>query len=276
MLNIGCHLSVSKGFSHIAKEAVSINANTFQFFTRNPQGGKAKDWDITDIENYKKTAAEHHFAPIVAHAPYTLNPCSDNPQTREFAQMVFAQDLSKLSLIPDAYYNFHPGSHVGQGTQQGINMIVDLLNNVLKPEFPNMVLLETMSGKGSEIGKTFAELSEIISGVKLKEKLGVCMDTCHIFAAGYDIVHNLDMVLADFDKIIGLTKLKAIHLNDSLMPFASHKDRHAKIGEGEIGAKALTEFVNNPYIKNLPIILETPNEIDGYAREIQFLRSSTI
>ena len=276
MLNIGCHLSVSKGFSHIAKEAVSINANTFQFFTRNPQGGKAKDWDITDIENYKKTAAEHHFAPIVAHAPYTLNPCSDNPQTREFAQMVFAQDLSKLSLIPDAYYNFHPGSHVGQGTQQGINMIVDLLNNVLKPEFPNMVLLETMSGKGSEIGKTFEELSEIISGVKLKEKLGVCMDTCHIFAAGYDIVHNLDMVLADFDKIIGLTKLKAVHLNDSLMPFASHKDRHAKIGEGEIGAKALTEFVNNPYIKNLPIILETPNEIDGYAREIQFLRSSTI
>ena len=276
MLNIGCHLSVSKGFSHIAKEAVSINANTFQFFTRNPQGGKAKDWDITDIENYKKTAAEHHFAPIVAHAPYTLNPCSDNPQTREFAQMVFAQDLSKLSLIPDAYYNFHPGSHVGQGTQQGINMIVDLLNNVLKPEFPNMVLLETMSGKGSEIGKTFEELSEIISGVKLKEKLGVCMDTCHIFAAGYDIVHNLDKVLADFDKIIGLTKLKAVHLNDSLMPFASHKDRHAKIGEGEIGAKALTEFVNNPYIKNLPIILETPNEIDGYALEIQFLRSSTI
>lgn len=276
MLNIGCHLSVSKGFSHIAKEAVSINANTFQFFTRNPQGGKAKDWDITDIENYKKTAAEHHFVPIVAHAPYTLNPCSDNPQTREFAQMVFAQDLSKLSLIPDAYYNFHPGSHVGQGTQQGINMIIDLLNNVLKPEFPNTVLLETMSGKGSEIGKTFEELSEIISGVKLKEKLGVCMDTCHIFAAGYDIVHNLDMVLADFDKIIGLTKLKAVHLNDSLMPFASHKDRHAKIGEGEIGAKALTEFVNNPYIKNLPIILETPNEIDGYAREIQFLRSSTI
>lgn len=276
MLNIGCHLSVSKGFSHIAKEAVSINANTFQFFTRNPQGGKAKDWDITDIENYKKTAAEHHFAPIVAHAPYTLNPCSDNTQTREFAQMVFAQDLSKLSLIPDAYYNFHPGSHVGQGTQQGINMIIDLLNNVLKPEFPNTVLLETMSGKGSEIGKTFEELSEIISGVKLKEKLGVCMDTCHIFAAGYDIVHNLDMVLADFDKIIGLTKLKAVHLNDSLMPFASHKDRHAKIGEGEIGAKALTEFVNNPYIKNLPIILETPNEIDGYAREIQFLRSSTI
>ncbi len=276
MLNIGCHLSVSKGFSHIAKEAVSINANTFQFFTRNPQGGKAKDWDITDIENYKKTATEHHFAPIVAHAPYTLNPCSDNPQTREFAQMVFAQDLSKLSLIPDAYYNFHPGSHVGQGTQQGINMIVDLLNNVLKPEFPNTVLLETMSGKGSEIGKTFEELSEIISGVKLKEKLGVCMDTCHIFAAGYDIVHNLDMVLADFDKIIGLTKLKAVHLNDSLMPFASHKDRHAKIGEGEIGAKALTEFVNNPYIKNLPIILETPNEIDGYAREIQFLRLSTI
>lgn len=276
MLNIGCHLSVSKGFSHIAKEAVSINANTFQFFTRNPQGGKAKDWDITDIENYKKTAAEHHFAPIVAHAPYTLNPCSDNPQTREFAQMVFAQDLYKLSLIPDAYYNFHPGSHVGQGTQQGINMIIDLLNNVLKPEFPNTVLLETMSGKGSEIGKTFEELSEIISGVKLKEKLGVCMDTCHIFAAGYDIVHNLDKVLADFDKIIGLTKLKAVHLNDSLMPFASHKDRHAKIGEGEIGAKALTEFVNNPYIKNLPIILETPNEIDGYAREIQFLRSSTI
>lgn len=276
MLNIGCHLSVSKGFSHIAKEAVSINANTFQFFTRNPQGGKAKDWDITDIENYKKTAAEHHFAPIVAHAPYTLNPCSDNPQTREFAQMVFAQDLSKLSLIPDAYYNFHPGSHVGQGTQQGINMIIDLLNNVLKPEFPNTVLLETMSGKGSEIGKTFEELSEIISGVKLKEKLGVCMDTCHIFAAGYDIVHNLDMVLSDFDKIIGLTKLKAVHLNDSLMPFASHKDRHAKIGEGEIGAKALTEFVNNPYIKNLPIILETPNEIDGYASEIQFLRSSTI
>ncbi|MBP5352749.1 MAG: deoxyribonuclease IV [Alphaproteobacteria bacterium] len=276
MLHIGCHLSISKGFEHIAKEAVSISADTFQFFTRNPQGGKAKDLDLKDIEQYRSYAATHHFAPIVAHAPYTLNPCSDNPQTREFAEMVFTDDLRRMEHVPNNYYNFHPGSHVGQGSAQGVAMIIDLLNKILSPMQTTTVLLETMSGKGSEVGATFEELAQIIAGVNLKEKMGVCLDTCHVFAAGYDIVNQLDDVLEKFDKIIGLERLKAVHLNDSLMPFASHKDRHAKIGEGLIGAEALVRFINHPSIKNLPLILETPNEIDGYAKEIEFLRHQAI
>lgn len=274
MLHIGCHLSISKGFAHIGKEALSIKADTFQFFTRNPQGGKAKDIDLADVAKFRALAAENNFAPVVAHAPYTLNPCSDNPQTREFAEMVFSDDLKRMELIPHNYYNFHPGSHVGQGVSMGIAMIIDLLNRILTPEQNTIVLLETMSGKGSEIGRSFEELAEIRAGVKLKDKLGVCLDTCHVFAAGYDIVNNLDGVMTEFDKIIGLQHLKAIHLNDSLMPLASNKDRHAKIGAGEIGAKPLFHFINHPAVKNLPFVLETPNDLAGYAAEIELLRKN--
>lgn len=274
MLHIGCHLSISKGFAHIGKEALSIKADTFQFFTRNPQGGKAKDIDLADVAKFRALADENNFAPVVAHAPYTLNPCSDNPQTREFAEMVFSDDLKRMELIPHNYYNFHPGSHVGQGVSTGIAMIIDLLNRILTPEQNTIVLLETMSGKGSEIGRSFEELAEIRAGVELKDKLGVCLDTCHVFAAGYDIVHNLDGVMTEFDKIIGLQHLKAIHLNDSLMPLASNKDRHAKIGAGEIGAEPLIRFINHPAVKNLPFVLETPNDLAGYATEIELLRKN--
>lgn len=274
MLHIGCHLSISKGFAHIGKEALSIKADTFQFFTRNPQGGKAKDIDLADVAKFRALTDENHFAPVVAHAPYTLNPCSDNPQTREFAEMVFSDDLKRMELIPHNYYNFHPGSHVGQGVSSGIAIIIDLLNRILTPEQNTTVLLETMSGKGSEIGRSFEELAEIRAGVKLKDKLGVCLDTCHVFAAGYDIVNNLDGVMAEFDKIIGLQHLKAIHLNDSLMPLGSNKDRHAKIGAGEIGAKPLFSFINHPAVKNLPFVLETPNDLAGYAAEIELLRKN--
>ena len=274
MLHIGCHLSISKGFAHIGKEALSIKADTFQFFTRNPQGGKAKDIDLADVAKFRTLAAENHFAPLVAHAPYTLNPCSDNPQTREFAEMVFADDLKRMEHIPNNYYNFHPGFHVGQGANAGTAMIIDLLNRILTPEQNTVVLLETMSGKGSEIGRSFEELAEIRAGVKLKDKLGVCLDTCHIFAAGYDIVNNLDGVMAEFDKIIGLQHLKAVHLNDSLMPLGSNKDRHAPIGAGEIGTEALIRFVNYPAVKNLPFILETPNDLAGYASEIALMRKN--
>ena len=274
MLHLGCHLSISKGFLHIGQEAASIKADTFQFFTRNPQGGKAKDIEVSDVNKFLQFAQEHNFAKIVAHAPYTLNPCSDSPQTREFAAMVLADDLMRMEFLPGNYYNFHPGSHVGQGIERGIAMIVAQLNAVLRPEQTTTVLLETMSGKGSEIGSRFEELAEIISGVKLADKVGVCLDTCHVFAAGYDIVHHLDAVLNDFDHLIGLNRLKAVHLNDSQMPFSSHKDRHAKIGEGFIGKEALIKFVRHPIIKNLPIILETPNNLEGYAAEIALLQKS--
>ena len=274
MLHIGCHLSISKGFLHIGKEAQSIEADTFQFFTRNPQGGKAKDIDSLDAQKYNEYAQNNGFAKIVAHAPYTLNPCSDNPQTREFALMVLADDLKRMEYVPHNYYNFHPGSHVGQGAEKGIAMIIDSLNQILKPEQTTTVLLETMSGKGSEVGRSFEELAAIISGVKLKDKMGVCLDTCHVFAAGYDIVNNLDGVFAEFDKVIGLERLKAVHLNDSMMPFASNKDRHAKIGEGEIGLTALERFVRHPAVKDLPMILETPNDLNGYAAEIKMMRAA--
>lgn len=272
MLHIGCHLSISKGFEHIGREALTIKADTFQFFTRNPQGGKAKDISESDVAKFRKLAKEHNFAPLVAHAPYTLNPCSDNLKTREFAEMVFADDLKRMEYIPDNYYNFHPGSHVGQGNGVGIAMIIDLLNRILTPEQTTMVLLETMSGKGSEIGRSFEELAEIRAGVKLKEKVGVCLDTCHVFAAGYDLINDLDGVMTRFDKIIGLEHLKAVHLNDSMMPLGSNKDRHAKIGEGLIGKEALVRFVNYPALQNLPFILETPNDLSGYAQEIEFMR----
>lgn len=275
MLNIGAHLSSAKGFANMGKDAVKIGANTFQFFTRNPQGGKAKEINPADVAEFLALAKQHKFVKFVAHAPYTLNPCSDNPSTREFAGMVFVDDLKRMEYVPHNYYNFHPGSHVGQGVEVGIDMIVALLDKVLTKEQTTMVLLETMSGKGSEVGAKFEELQQIISKVKLPEKLGVCLDTCHVYSAGYDIVNNLDGVLAEFDAIIGLDKLKAIHLNDSKMPFASHKDRHEKIGQGTIGLDAIVRIVNHKKLKELPFILETPNDLAGWAQEIKLLRAAT-
>lgn len=275
MLNIGAHLSSAKGFANMGKDAVKIGANTFQFFTRNPQGGKAKDINPADVAEFLALAKQYHFAKFVAHAPYTLNPCSDNPSTREFAEMVFADDLKRMEYVPHNYYNFHPGSHVGQGVEVGIDMIAALLDRVLTKNQTTMVLLETMSGKGSEVGAKFEELQQIISKVKLPEKLGVCLDTCHVYSAGYDIVNNLDEVLAEFDTIIGLDKLKAIHLNDSKMPFASHKDRHEKIGQGTIGLDTIVRIVNHKKLKELPFILETPNDLAGWAQEIKLLRAAT-
>lgn len=275
MLNIGCHLSCAKGFTAMAQNALKIGANTFQFFTRNPQGGKAKDINQADLSHYLQIAESSHFTKIVAHAPYTLNPCSDNPATREFAEMVFADDLQRMEYLPGNYYNFHPGSHVGQGVEKGIELIASLINRTLQPEMSTMILLEAMSGKGSEIGSRFEELQQIISRIHLADKVGVCLDTCHIYSAGYDIVNDLDGVLAEFDKIIGLNRLKALHLNDSMTPFASHKDRHEKIGQGTIGEKALVRLINHPVLKDLPFILETPNELDGYKAEIERLRAQS-
>ena len=275
-LHIGCHLSASKGFLAMGKDALKIGANTFQFFTRNPQGGRAKELDFKDLEAFLLLAGEHQFAPIVAHAPYTLNPCSDNPQTLEFAQMVFADDLKRLAHLPHVYYNFHPGSHVGQGAEKGIELIANLLNKVLKYAQNTIVLLETMSGKGSEVGARFEELKAILERVNEPQKMGVCLDTCHVYSAGYDLVSDLDGVLEEFDTVLGLERLKAIHLNDSKMPFASHKDRHEKIGQGTLGAEALVRLVNHPKLKRLPFILETPNELDGWQKEIAFFRKSFI
>ena len=273
MLNIGCHLSTTKGFENMGKEALEIGANTFQFFTRNPRGGKAKDIDINDMEALLSIAKENNFATILAHAPYTLNACSVDERTREFAREMMEDDLRRMELMPNNLYNFHPGSHVKQGVEIGINYIVELLNNVLKEDQTTTVLLETMAGKGSEVGRTFEEIAEIISRVELKDKMGVCLDTCHVYDAGYDIVNNLDGVLDEFDRIIGLDRLKAIHLNDSKNPFKSHKDRHEKIGEGFLGLDAITNIINHPKLKHLPFFLETPNELDGYAKEIELLRS---
>lgn len=273
MLNIGCHLSTTKGFENMGKEALEIGANTFQFFTRNPRGGKAKDIDINDMNGLLKIAKENNFATILAHAPYTLNACSADERTREFAREMMEDDLRRMEFMPNNLYNFHPGSHVKQGVEIGINYIVELLNNVLKEDQTTTVLLETMAGKGSEVGRTFEEIAEIISRVELKDKMGVCLDTCHVYDAGYDIVNNLDGVLEEFDRIIGLDRLKAIHLNDSKNPFKSHKDRHEKIGEGFLGLEAITNIINHPKLRHLPFFLETPNELDGYAKEIELLRS---
>lgn len=273
MLNIGCHLSTTKGFENMGKEALEIRANTFQFFTRNPRGGKAKDIDMKDMEGLLKIARENNFATILAHAPYTLNACSADERTRQFAREMMEDDLNRMELMPNNLYNFHPGSHVKQGVEVGINYIVELLNNVLREDQTTTVLLETMAGKGSEVGRTFEEIAEIISRVELKDKMGVCLDTCHIYDAGYDIVNNLDEVLEEFDRVIGLDRLKAIHLNDSKNPFKSHKDRHEKIGEGFVGLDAITNIINHPKLKHLPFFLETPNELDGYAKEIELLRS---
>jgi deoxyribonuclease-4 len=274
MFTIGCHLSAAKGYAHMGKEAVSIGANTFQFFTRNPRGSKAKAIDPKDVEKFLQFAREHSLVKILAHAPYTLNACAAEPRTREFALEVMADDLLRLEHTPNNYYNFHPGSHVGQGVERGIELIADVLNQILKPAQTTMVLLETMSGKGSEVGGKFEEIGQIIDQVQLQEKLGVCLDTCHIFDAGYDIIHDLDGVLAEFDRAIGLHRLQAIHLNDSKNPFASHKDRHEKIGEGTLGLDTIIKVINHPQLKHLPFYLETPNELEGYAEEIKLLKAA--
>ncbi|NRY61569.1 deoxyribonuclease IV [Clostridium beijerinckii] len=273
MLKIGCHLSASKGFKNMGEEAISIGGNTFQFFTRNPRGSKAKAIDETDIKEFLKLVEENNFSKILGHAPYTLNACSADENTRKFAVEVMKDDLERMEYIPNNLYNFHPGSHVKQGVEIGIKYISDMLNAVLKPEQTTTVLLETMAGKGTEIGRTFDELKEILNNVELSHKVGVCLDTCHVYDAGYDIVNNLDEVVEQFDKIIGLDKLCAIHLNDSMNSFGSHKDRHQKIGEGSIGLEGIKNIINHPMLCNLPFFLETPNELDGYAREIELLKS---
>lgn len=273
ILNIGCHLSSSKGFLAMGKTALSIGANTFQFFTRNPRGGNAKEVKPEDAAALMQLAAEHNFAPLLAHAPYTMNACAADEGLRDFARNIMQSDLEIMEYLPGNMYNFHPGSHVKQGAETGIAKIAQILNEVLYKEQRTTVLLETMAGKGSEVGRTFEELREILDKVQLNEKMGVCMDTCHIFDGGYDIVNHLDDVLNDFDKIIGLERLKAVHLNDSLNVLGSHKDRHACIGAGNIGLEALTAVINHPALKNLPFYLETPNELPGYAAEIALLRS---
>ena len=272
MLTIGCHLSFSKGYLSIAKETVKINANTFQFFTRNPRGSSVKELNLADVESFLAYAREHGIHQILAHAPYTLNACSADEHLREFARDTMADDLRRLEFTPGNCYNFHPGSHVKQGVEIGITYIADMLNQILKPEQTTTVLLETMAGKGSEVGKTFEELREILDRVTLSDKMGVCLDTCHIWDGGYDIVNHLDEVLAEFDQIIGLKRLKAVHLNDSQNPLGAHKDRHARIGEGHIGKDALIRVVNHPALRHLPFYLETPNDLDGYAREIALMR----
>lgn len=273
MLNIGCHLSASKGYYNMGKEAVSIGANTFQFFTRNPRGGKAKEVDIKDVEKFLNLANENDFCKILAHAPYTINVCSADENIRKFGIDTMKDDLKNLEFVPGNMYNFHPGSHIGQGEEVGIKLIIEALNDVLNENQQTTVLLETMAGKGTEVGKTFEQLKQIIDGVNLKDKLGVCLDTCHIYDAGYDIVNDLDGVLNKFDTVIGLDKLKAIHLNDDKNPFGSHKDRHEKIGEGSIGIEAFEKIINHPKLRNLPFYLETPNELDGYAKEIALLKN---
>lgn len=273
MFIIGAHLSSSKGYSAMLRQAQEIGANTFQFFTRNPRGGKAKDIDCSDVEEFLKLKESENFPVILTHAPYTLNCCSDKEEVRQFAVNTFADDLKRMEYTPGQLYNFHPGSHVGQGAKKGIELIAGALNSVLYSEMTTTVLLETMAGKGTEIGRNFQELKEIIDKTELSDKLGVCLDTCHVFDGGYDIVNDLDGVLEEFDKIIGLSRLKAVHLNDSKNPMGSHKDRHEKIGQGNIGADAMARIINHPALKDLPFYLETPNDIGGYAEEIKLLKT---
>ena len=272
MLHIGCHLSSSKGFAAMGRQALELGADTFQFFTRNPRGSKAKDLDPADAAALVSLMTEHRFAPIIAHAPYTLNLCGAEEKNRTFARETMADDLRRMEHIPGQYYNFHPGSHVGQGMDTGIAYIAEGLNAILREDQTTTVLLETMAGKGSEVGGRFEELREILDRVELSEKMGVCLDTCHVSDGGYDIIGDLDGVLTEFDKVIGLDRLKAIHLNDSKNPTGARKDRHERIGEGCIGLEALTRVVRHPALKDLPFCLETPNELPGYAREIALMR----
>lgn len=273
MLNIGCHLSISNGFEAIGKQALAIDANTFQFFTRNPRGGSARKIVQSDVDALKSIMKENNFAKILAHAPYTMNLCSAKAETREFALNTLTDDLRRMEYLPNNLYNFHPGSHTGQGVEIGIQQITDALNTAMYEEMTTTVLLETMAGKGSEIGSRFEELKMIIDGVKLNDKIGVCLDTCHVFDAGYDIVDNLESVLEDFDRIIGLDRLKAIHLNDSMNYLGCHKDRHQKIGQGALGIETFRKIINHRNLCDLPFYLETPNEIEGYAEEIRLLKT---
>lgn len=273
MFYIGCHLSVSKGFTNMGRETIEIGGNCFQFFSRNPRGGKSKEWELSDIEKYTELARENSFGKILAHAPYVINPCAKDEDMREYAYSVIREDLEKLEDVPDCQYNFHPGSHVGQGSEAGVEYISGMLNKLEISKFKTNVLLETMAGKGTEMGRSFEELRAIIDRVSDNESLGVCLDTCHVFDGGYDIVNNLDGVLDEFDRVIGLGRLKAIHINDSKNVLGSHKDRHEKIGEGNIGADTFKALINNPRLSGIPCYLETPNELDGYAAEIKLLKS---
>lgn len=269
---IGAHISASKGFEAMGKQALKLGANTFAFFTRNPRGGKAKEIDREDVDKLLTLMQEHQFGKLVAHAPYTMNLCAARENVRSFSIEMFRDDMQRMEYVPGNYYNFHPGSHVGQGAEKGIEMIAEALNDVLFEQQQTMVLLETMAGKGSEVGRSFQELRQIIDRVELDEKLGVCLDTCHIWDGGYDIVDHLDDVLQEFDDIIGLDRLKAVHLNDSMNPREAHKDRHEKIGQGHLGIEAITRIINHPALKELPFILETPNDDEGYRAEIALLR----
>ncbi len=273
MLRIGCHLSSSKGFLAMAKTAEAIGANTFQFFTRNPRGGAAKEWQEKDVKAMLDHFLQADIACPLAHAPYTLNACAKEARTREFALETFEDDLKRLEMIPGVMYNFHPGSHVGQGAEEGIRLIADVLNRTLWQEMSTTVLLETMAGKGSEVGRSFEELRAVIDKVELSDKMGVCLDTCHVWDGGYDIVEHLDDVLAEFDRIVGLDRLRAIHINDSMNPCGAHKDRHEKIGKGYIGLEAFRRIVTHPSLRELPFYLETPNELEGYQAEIELLKS---
>lgn len=272
MFYIGCHLSSAKGFEAMAKDALKIRANVFQFFTRNPRGGAAKPLDEQDIARFLKIAEENAFGKLLAHAPYTLNACAADEKIREFAKNTLQDDLRRMEALPGNYYNFHPGSHVKQGMEIGIDKIAELLNQILWPGQNTTVLLETMAGKGSEVGGKFEEIQKIIENTQQKQLLGVCLDTCHVYDGGYDIVGNLEAVLEEFDRVIGLDRLKAIHLNDSKNPYASHKDRHEQLGKGSLGLKAIEQIINHPALKALPFYLETPNELEGYAAEIELLR----
>ena len=274
MLTIGSHLSSAKGYEAMGKVALQIGASTFQFFTTNARGGKAKEIRPEDVQSFQNLSQAHGFPCILAHAPYTMNACGADEKVRTFAIETMADDLRRMEYTPGNYYNFHPGSHVKQGAEKGIALIADVLNRNLRPEQSTTVLLETMSGKGSEVGRNFQELREILDRVELSDKMGVCMDTCHVFDGGYDIVNDLDEVLTEFDQVIGLKRLKAIHLNDSMNELGSHKDRHARIGEGHIGKEALIRIINHPALRELPFYLETPNDLEGYAREIQLLREA--
>ena len=274
VLYIGNHTSSSKGYTAMARQIIKNEGNTFAFFTRNPRGGKAKAIDETDIQNFLVLAQENHFGKIVAHAPYTLNACAAKEELRTFARETFADDLRRMEYTPRNYYNFHPGSHVGQGSEIGIQKIAEILNDVLTEEQTTTVLLETMSGKGTEVGRNFEELRKILNLVEKKSKMGICLDTCHVWDGGYDIVHDLDGVLNDFDHIIGLERLKAIHLNDSLNDCGSHKDRHARIGEGKIGMEALVHIIKHPALREIPFILETPNDDSGWTEEIHVLKEA--
>lgn len=273
MQYIGCHLTISKGFSAMGRQAVELGANTAQFFTRNPRGGKAKDIDPADIQGLRDTMAQHGFGPLIAHAPYTINPCAQKPETLEFARITMADDLRRLEYLPGTLYNFHPGSHVGQGPEAAVEKIAQTLNQVLFPGMQTTVLLETMAGKGTEMGRSFEELRAIMDRVDHTEYLGVCLDTCHVSDAGYDIIGDLDGVLSEFDRIIGLSRLKALHLNDSMNPPGSHKDRHQKLGQGFLGLECFRHIMEHPVLKPLPKVLETPNELPGYAAELSLLRA---